>query len=90
MLTAKPGENVIVRVAATDPDGDSLTLRWWQYREAGTCPLEAEIAAPGQAETRITVPAGATSGTTLHFICEVTDSGEPALTRYARIIITVK
>lgn len=89
-LTAKPGESVTVRVAATDPDGDALTLRWWQYREAGTCPLEAAIAAPGQAETRITVPEGAAPGMTLHFICEVTDGGTPALTRYARIIITVK
>ncbi len=89
-LTAKPGESVSVRVAATDPDGDALTLRWWQYREAGTCPLVAEIAAPGQAETRITVPTGAAPGTTLHFICEVSDSGTPALTRYARTIITVK
>ena len=36
------------------------------------------------------VPADAPAGTTLHFICEVTDDGEPALTRYARTILTVK
>lgn len=89
-VTAEPGESVTVRVAATDPDGDALSLRWWQYREAGTCPLEAEIAAPGQAGTRITVPAGAVPGATLHFICEVTDNGEPALTRYARAVVTVR
>jgi hypothetical protein len=89
MMTAKPGETVTVRVAATDPNSDALTLRWWQYREAGTCPLEAAIAAPGQAEARITVPEGATPGTTLHFICEVTDSGTPVLTRYARTVLTI-
>ena len=89
-VTAEPGESVTVRVAATDPDEDALSLRWWQYREAGTCPLEAEIVAPGQAETQIRVPQAAASGTTLHFICEVTDGGEPTLTRYARVVVTVR
>lgn len=71
-------------------DGDALTVRWWQYTEAGTCPKQAAIESPGAPETRITVPADAPAGTTLHFICEVTDDGEPALTRYARTILTVK
>ena len=86
----KPGGTVTVRAAASDPDGDALTVRWWQYTEAGTCPKQAAIESPGAPETRITVPADAPAGTTLHFICEVMDDGEPALTRYARTILTVK
>jgi hypothetical protein len=36
------------------------------------------------------VPADAKPGDTLHVVAEVTDSGKPALTRYARVIVKVK
>ena len=86
----KPGQTVTVRVTALDPDGDSLTVRWWQYDEAGSCPVQASITAPDAVETGIVVPTDAPAGSTLHFICEVTDNGTPALTRYARTILKVR
>jgi len=36
------------------------------------------------------VPADAKTGDTIHLIAEVTDSGKPPLTRYARVIVTVR
>jgi len=36
------------------------------------------------------VPSDAVEGQTIHLILEATDDGEPALTRYQRIVITVR
>ena len=35
-------------------------------------------------------PTDAKVGDTLHLICEVTDNGTPALTRYQHVIVTIK
>lgn len=34
--------------------------------------------------------ADAKPGDTIHFVCTVTDDGTPALTRYARVVVTVR
>ena len=90
MRNVSPGRTLTVSVAASDPDGDALTYNWWQYAEAGTCPAAVLIEGADRSEARVTVPADAPSGTTIHLICEVTDDGTPALTRYARTILTVR
>ena len=43
-----------------------------------------------RAVASVQVPADAKAGETIHLIAEVTDSGKPPLTRYARVILTVK
>ena len=35
-LTAVPGQRVTLTADMSDPDGDTLTLKWWQYAEADT------------------------------------------------------
>jgi len=52
--------------------------------------LHLEGLDPAEEIPFLTVPAIAANGQTLHIICEVTDGGEPPLTRYARTIITVR
>ena len=42
-----------------------------------------------QAEAVIAVPVEGEVGDTIHIIGEVTDDGEPPLTRYQRVIVTV-
>ncbi|MFH0758411.1 MAG: nucleoside hydrolase-like domain-containing protein [Bacteroidota bacterium] len=87
-LKVRPGTSVELSAQGTsDPDGDSLTYRWWQYREAGSYDGIIEILDAGKQEASFTVPDNFHKGKTIHIICEVTDSGAPQLTRYARVVI---
>lgn len=87
----KPGSKVVMNASGTyDPDGDALTFRWWQYAEAGTYDGVVEIGGTGSGKAIVKIPENAKAGDTIHMICEVTDGGEPALTRYRRIVLTVK
>lgn len=90
-IEAAPGSSVKLSVAgSSDPDGDPLRYNWWQYREPGSYRGEAAIGESDKAVAYLQVPADAKPGETLHVIAEVTDTGKPPLTRYARIIITVR
>ena len=79
--------------SASDPDGDSVSFRWYPYREVGTFPLEIdsqnlEIRNGDTARATLTAPQ-VDSARTIHIILEVKDTGEPALTSYRRVIVTV-
>ncbi len=90
-IDASPGATVRLSVAgSSDPDGDRLHFSWWQYRDPGTCKGEATIRDPERPVAFVQVPEDAGPGETLHLVAEVTDSGKPPLTRYARVIITVR
>ena len=89
-LTVKAGKKVKLKGAATDPDGDKCSLRWWQYREAGSCDLPVTLKGAESAKASFKVPADAPSGSTIHIILEVKDEGTPALTHFQRVVITVK
>jgi hypothetical protein len=74
----------------TDPDGDELTYRWWQYKEADTYNGTVEIRNAKQQDASFTVPGDASNGETIHIICEIMDSGTPPLTRYQRVVVEVE
>ena len=81
---------------STDPDGDALSYRWFCYPEAGTLVVATArsgapvtIEHPDEAEASLTVPADPFKPGTLHVILAVTDHGNPALTRYRRVIVEV-
>jgi hypothetical protein len=40
--------------------------------------------------TTLQVPANAAVGQTIQLVLEATDDGSPALTRYSRVVVTVK
>jgi hypothetical protein len=88
-LTASAGQTVRLRGTVSDPDGDGVTLRWWQYQDAGTYPGEVVIASDTSRDTTFQVPSDARPGQTIHLILEASDSGTPSLTRYQRVIVTV-
>ncbi|MBT3269346.1 DUF1593 domain-containing protein [Candidatus Poribacteria bacterium] len=89
-LVAKSGETVSLSArGSSDPDGDELTYRWWQHREPGTHNGAVEIQDADRPEASFTAPEVAGAEKTVHVVCEVTDTGEPPLTRYARVIVTV-
>jgi Cellulose-binding protein Sde0182, C-terminal domain len=90
-LKVRPGATVPLSARGTsDPDGDKLEYRWWQYREPGTYDGTIEIQDAGKQDASFTVPGDAGEGKTIHVICEVTDAGTPRLARYQRVIVEVK
>lgn len=88
-LKVKPGEEVRLKGSAEDPDGDEVTLRWWQYREAGTFPGDLVLSETVDGEVRVKVLPSAKENQTIHLILEGEDSGSPPLTRYQRVVLTV-
>jgi Cellulose-binding Sde182, nucleoside hydrolase-like domain/Cellulose-binding protein Sde0182, C-terminal domain len=87
--TVAPGSQVQLNGAATDPDGDAVSFRWWQYTDVDTYPGEVMIANASSQHASFTVPQDAAAGQTIHIILEVTDAGAPPLTRYQRVVFTV-
>ena len=90
-LKAKPGAKIQLNAAGTsDPDGDALSFRWWQYQEAGTYKKTISLSNANQPSTTFSVPKDANKNDTIHLILEVTDNGTPMLTRYNRVIIEIE
>jgi len=90
-IKAKPGEKVRLSAhGTTDPDGDKLQYRWWQYQEAGSYKGVIEIESANDQDAFFTLPKDAPRGTSIHLVAEVTDSGTPALTRYQRVIVDIE
>lgn len=88
-MNVRVGENVILDASdSKDPDGDKLLFHWWSYGEAGTYKGDLLVDSHKK-KTMVQIPQDASLGDTIHIICEVSDSGNPSLTRYKRIIITV-
>jgi hypothetical protein len=88
-IMASAGEKIRVNGAVSDPDGNAVSIKWWQFR-VGTYPKEVNIVNPSSVQTEVEVPKDAVSGQTIHVILEATDNGSPSLTRYQRIVITVR
>ena len=89
-VSAGPGETVRLEGIVSDPDRNTISVRWWQWKGVGTYPGQVTIATPSALATRMQVPADAKSGQTIHVILEATDNGAPPLTRYQRVVITVR
>jgi hypothetical protein len=85
----KPGETVNLAATATDPDGNQLTSKWWQYAEADSAVATVNIANRGSLD-KASFVAPNEPGKQVHIILEVTDNGRPALTGYQRVICNIK
>lgn len=90
-IDGKSGEKLSVDAGrSSDPDRDDLKYEWIYYPEAGGYRgPPAKVEEPGQAMTQITLPT-VESASELHFVLAATDSGEPPLTRYCRLIVDVQ
>lgn len=89
-LAVRPGQQVTLSAeSSTDPDGDSLRYAWWQYVDAGSTPQRIVFSDEDQPTVNVRVPAAAQPGDTIHVICQVTDQGQPPITRYQRIVLRI-
>ncbi len=88
-VMAAAGEKIRLNGAVSDPDKDAVSLTWWQF-QVGSYPNKVVISSPNQAQTEVLIPKDARGGQTIHLILEATDQGKPALTRYQRVLITIR
>ena len=89
-LSAKAGSSVRLQAQVSDPDRNSVRVTWWQYNDASTYPGDIRLSDPSSLATTFQVPPDAKPGETIHIILEATDDGEPPLTRYKRVVVTVR
>ncbi len=88
-VLASAGEKIRLNGAVSDPDGNAISVKWWQF-QVGRYSNKVLISNPNSAQAEVLIPNDAVGGQTIHLILEATDDGTPSLTRYQRIIITVK
>ena len=86
---AHPGDKISIKVKVKDPDGDAATIKFWQYKEAGTYPGEILLTNHGRKATLVLPDAPVQTGT-IHVIAEVKDLANRPMTRYARLVIQVQ
>jgi hypothetical protein len=90
-LTVKPGSSVKLSAKGTyDPDGDKLSYKWWYYKEAGNYEGDITISDADSRDALLVIPDSIDIESTIHIVCEIKDDGIPVLTRYKRVIISVK
>lgn len=90
-ISTKPGSKIQLNAKGTsDPDGDELSYKWWQYEEADTIAESLDIENPTKQKVSFKVPSDAKSGETIHIVLEVSDNGLPKLTRYQRVVLTIQ
>ena len=88
-ITVKSGEGFTLDAFnTTDPDGDSFSFLWYNYPEAGTYKKLITTGAENVHMAYFTAPK-VDKKETAHFILKVTDKGEPQLSRYKRVIVTI-
>jgi hypothetical protein len=90
-LTVKAGQRFELDArGSTDPDGDSLSYLWFYYPEAGSYREPITFGGAAQNTARISLQAPRVQKTeTAHFILKLTDKGNPPLTCYQRVIVTI-
>ena len=89
ILNVKSGNDIMLDAGKSrDPDKDNLTYEWIHYKEVGSHPEEIKINNDKQVNASFKAPK-VEKEESLHIILAVTDTGEPPLTRYKRIIVNV-
>lgn len=88
-ITVKSGEKVKLDASqSSDPDGNSLTFTWWQYKDAGSYNGFVEINNNELSKADFVAPK-VSKPETIHIILNVKDNGSPALNAYQRLIVKV-
>jgi hypothetical protein len=74
---------------SSDPDNDGFNYRWWQYTEAGSPDCAVELENPDSVRASFQSP-HVTERRSVHVVLTVSDEGQPPLTSYRRVIVSIK
>jgi hypothetical protein len=88
-IMASAGEKLRLNGFVSDPDGNKVSVKWWQFQGGTTLPM-VNILNPNSLQTEIQIPKEALTGQSIHLILEANDNGTPELTSYQRVIITIR
>ena len=89
-ITVKSGQGFELDASlSSDPDGDHLSFLWFNYPEAGSYSKSIEIGGAENAHGVYIVVPEVERKETAHFILRVTDRGNPPLSSYKRVIVTI-
>lgn len=89
-ITVKSGESFTLDAFDTsDPDGDNFGFLWFNYPEAGTYKKAIKVNGAENVHMAYFTAPKVEKVETAHFILKVTDKGEPQLSRYKRVVVTV-
>jgi hypothetical protein len=73
----------------TDPDGNTLSYKWWLYYDADTASARVTIS-NDTSKTNASFVVPNEPGKTIEVIVEVKDNGSPNITRWQTIIFTIQ
>ena len=89
-LTARSGEAVqLDATGTTDPDGDQVSVDWFQYKEVGSLEIDLKIEVQSDLAASFVAPQ-VEQVESVHIILEAKDSGEPCLYNYRRIVVEIQ
>ena len=88
--TVSAGSTVTLSAqGTTDPDGNTLSYKWWQYYDADTAGARVTIS-NDTSKTNASFVVPNEPGKTLNILVEVKDSGSPNITRWQLIVFTIQ
>ena len=82
-VLASPGEAIRLNGKVSDPDGNKVSVKWWQF-QVGTYPDKISISNVNTAQAKMLIPKDAVAGQTIHIVLEATDNGSPSLTTISK------
>lgn len=85
----RAGQTVRLQGIASDPDRNTVTMRWWRWKGVDTYPGEVMLSTSAPGRLQFQVPHDAVAGQTIQLVLEATDDGAPPLTRYQRVVVSV-
>jgi hypothetical protein len=89
-LTVKSGQRFVLSARdSTDPDGDSLSFQWFHYAEIGHWQTAIANGIAANIHTVDFTAPSVSEPREAHFIVRVSDKGDPPLSRYERVIVTI-
>ncbi|MGB5383635.1 MAG: hypothetical protein WBN19_07265, partial [Lutimonas sp.] len=90
-ITVKSGEKFTLDAfESSDPDGDSFSFLWFNYPEAGSYTKNIKVNGANNVHMAHFTAPKVEKEETVHFILKLTDRGEPELSSYKRVIVTIK